>query len=302
MSIIKSFSVGNGDMFYINHNSDNFTTIDCCYSDDNNKNLNFDEIKNLANKKEITRFISTHPDEDHIKGIVDFCNTVGIINFYCVENEAIKSEETESFKKYCELRNSDKAYYVSNGCQRKWMNISDAERDCAGINFLWPDTSNDDFKDALSKVKEGKEYNNISPVFTYSLENNVKIMWMGDLEHDFLEKIKEDIDWPEIDILFAPHHGRASGKVSSDVLKKLKPHIIVIGEAPSENINYYSGYNTITQNSAGNIIFDCLDDYVHVYVEKDSYKYSTDFLEDKSRTHKEYGYYLGSFKPKKARE
>jgi hypothetical protein len=30
MSIVKSFSVGDGDMFYIKHNSDNFTTIDCC--------------------------------------------------------------------------------------------------------------------------------------------------------------------------------------------------------------------------------------------------------------------------------
>ena len=27
MSIVKSFSVGDGDMFYIDHNSDNFTTI-----------------------------------------------------------------------------------------------------------------------------------------------------------------------------------------------------------------------------------------------------------------------------------
>ena len=34
MSKIKSFSVGNGDMFYIKHNSDNFTTIDCCLTDD----------------------------------------------------------------------------------------------------------------------------------------------------------------------------------------------------------------------------------------------------------------------------
>ena len=29
MSIIKSFSVGEGDMFYIDHNSDNFSIIDC---------------------------------------------------------------------------------------------------------------------------------------------------------------------------------------------------------------------------------------------------------------------------------
>lgn len=29
MSVIKSFSVGNGDMFYIKHDTDNFTIIDC---------------------------------------------------------------------------------------------------------------------------------------------------------------------------------------------------------------------------------------------------------------------------------
>lgn len=53
MSVIKSFSVGDGDMFYINHNSDNFTTIDCCYSDDDNEETNFEEMKQLANKKEL---------------------------------------------------------------------------------------------------------------------------------------------------------------------------------------------------------------------------------------------------------
>ena len=36
MSIIKSFAVGEGDMFYIEHNSDNFTVIDC-YMHDYNK-------------------------------------------------------------------------------------------------------------------------------------------------------------------------------------------------------------------------------------------------------------------------
>lgn len=29
MSIVKSISVGHGDMFYIKHGSDNFTIIDC---------------------------------------------------------------------------------------------------------------------------------------------------------------------------------------------------------------------------------------------------------------------------------
>lgn len=35
MSIIKSFSVGNGDTFYIKHGNDSFTVIDCCLDESN---------------------------------------------------------------------------------------------------------------------------------------------------------------------------------------------------------------------------------------------------------------------------
>ena len=69
MSIIKSFSVGNGDMFYIRHESDNFTVIDCYLNDENTNDEIIDEIKKESEDKGIKRFISTHPDEDHIKGI-----------------------------------------------------------------------------------------------------------------------------------------------------------------------------------------------------------------------------------------
>ena len=41
------------------------------------------------------------------------------------------------------------------------MNVSSDERGCAGINYLWPITSDEDFQDALEKVKEGNGYNNI---------------------------------------------------------------------------------------------------------------------------------------------
>ena len=252
MSIIKSFSVGDGDMFYIDHNSDNFSIIDC-YMDDSNKEEITSELKLKSNNKGITRFISTHPDEDHLQGLKYLDEQLGIVNFYCVKNEAVKGDETDDFKHYCTLRDGEHAYYVSQGCSRKWMNIGDEERGCAGINFIWPVTSNLDFKEALSTVAEGTGFNNISPIFTYSVENGVVAMWMGDMEHDFLEKVKDQIAWPKVDILFAPHHGRDSGKVSDDVLKKLDPHIIVIGEAPSKYLNYYPNYNTIKQNSAGDI-------------------------------------------------
>ena len=299
MSIVKSFSVGNGDMFYIDHNSDNFSIIDCCM-DDSSKEQITTEIKSKSSKKGITRFISTHPDEDHLQGIKYLDEKLGIVNFYCVENEAVKDNVTEDFVYYCSMRDGKHAYYVSKGCSRRWMNISDETRGSAGINFRWPDTANPDFKEALSTVKNGTGFNNISPIFTYSVNNGVVVMWMGDIEHDFLENIKDSITWPKVDILFAPHHGRESGKVPEDVLEKLSPHIVVIGEAPSKYLNYYSNYNTIKQNSAGDIVFNCTDDKVHVYVSQQNYNYDTSFLSDDGIGDDTLGHYLGSFTPKGA--
>lgn len=99
------------------------------------------------------------------------------------------------------------------------MNQTDEVRGSAGLFCLWPEISNENFKEALQKAKDGIAYNNLSPIIKYSVENNITALWMGDMEHDFLEKIKDEVQWPKVDLLFAPHHGRASGKVSSDVLK-----------------------------------------------------------------------------------
>ena len=117
MSKVKSFSVGNGDMFYINHGSSNFTTIDCCLSEEDKESI-VDELINESNGKDITRFISTHPDDDHIRRIEYLDDRMKIINFYCVKNEATKDDETDSFNRYCELRDSTKAFYLSKGCSR----------------------------------------------------------------------------------------------------------------------------------------------------------------------------------------
>lgn len=54
------------------------------------------------------RFISTHPDKDHFHGIEFFDDKFYIYNFYCVKNEAIKTDETTSFKHYCSLRDDAK--------------------------------------------------------------------------------------------------------------------------------------------------------------------------------------------------
>ena len=113
---------------------------------------------------------------------------------------------------------------------------------------------------------------------------------MGDIETTFLKKVKDNIDFEEVDVLFAPHHGRESGKVPSDILEILNPKVVVIGEAPSEHLNYSSKYNTITQNSAGDIIFDIHKKRIDIYVGNSNY--SVDFLKDKNK--EKFASYIGS--------
>lgn len=289
MSVIKSFSVGEGDMFYISHNSDNFSLIDCCLDEGNREEIVV-ELKEEAKHKGITRFISTHPDEDHIQSIDYLDRNMPIANFYCVQNEATKNEETASFKRYCALRDGDKAYYVFKGCRRKWMNLSDEDRGVSGISILWPDLNNADFKLELKNAKDGVSFNNMSLIARYDLENGVRVQWHGDLETAFMESIEKSVDLSRTDIVFAPHHGRKSGKIPNSWLDKLRPKIIVLGEAPSRYMHYYSGYNTITQNSAGDITFDCVEGKVHIYVSNPDY--SVDFLVDEG--HDRFSNYIGT--------
>lgn len=294
MSIIKSISVENGDMFYIKHGNSNFTIIDCNMDDTNKKEIT-NEIIAESKEKDIKRFISTHPDEDHIHGLKYLDDCIGIVNFYCVENEATKSDETEDFKRYCELRDSkDKAFYIYRGCSRCWMNKNDDEKKygSSGIDILWPITDNKDYKTELSNTKDGKSPNNISPIIKYSLSDGVTVLWFGDLENIFMEKIKDAIELPKADIIFAPHHGRSSGRIPKEWIESINPKMVVIGEAPSETINYLSSYNTITQNTAGNIIFDCGKGVVDVYVSNE--KYSVNFLKDKKKSDKYNGKYIGT--------
>lgn len=284
MSIVKSLSVGDGDMFYINHNSSNFTIIDCHIEGLFNRIRILNEIDSEANGKDITRFISTHPDEDHFKGLEYLDKRISIKNFYCVQNKTTKEDETDDFKKYCELRDdSQKAFYIYKGCERQWMNKDGNDSNgkhigSSGINILWPDTNNKYYKEALQIAKDGGSPNNISAVIKYSLQGGATILWMGDLETAFMENIQDSLILPKVNILFAPHHGRDSGTVPSKLLEAMDPDIIIIGEADSEHINYYDGYNTITQNTAGDITLDCQGSKVHIYVSEK--KYSADFLDD----------------------
>jgi beta-lactamase superfamily II metal-dependent hydrolase len=235
----------------------------------------------------------SHPDEDHFGGLHLLDDAISILNFYVVKNQAIKDEDTESFKRYCELRDdSKKAFYIFKDCTRRWMNLDNEERQNSGIHVLWPDTSNKHFKEALAACDAGESYNNTSAVIRYSLKDGASFLWLGDLETQFMEDITDAIELEKTTIVFASHHGRDSGKIPDTWLEKLDPQIIVIGEAPSRHLNYYTGYETVTQNKAGHITMECIDNKVHFYVS--NHNYSNEALTDEGRADMGDSKYVGS--------
>lgn len=293
MAKIKSFSVGNGDMFYIKHNSDNFTVIDCNLLDDLQEQI-MNEICEESKEKTISRFISTHPDEDHIYGIKYFNERKEIVNFYCVANKVTKTnEESSSFQFYCKIRDDvKKTFHIERDCKRKWMNESSEERGSSGLNILWPITSNDKFQEALKIAENGGNANNISPIIEYCANGGITVLWFGDMEHDFMDSIKEGLSLPNADVIFAPHHGRLSGAIPKKWLNEIKPKIIIIGEADSELLDYYNGYNTITQNKAKDITLLCDGKKIHFYCSSPNYA-KRSFLTDEGIENDE-GYYIGT--------
>ncbi|MCY4089151.1 MAG: hypothetical protein OXF49_03455 [Candidatus Saccharibacteria bacterium] len=113
-----------------------------------------------------------------------------------------------------------------------------------------------------------------------------------DLETEFMESIIDEIQLQKVNVLFAAHHGRKSGKIPKKWLNQLDPDIIVIGEGSSEDLYNYPDYNTITQNSAGDIVFYFSARVVDVFVGNQNYEVG--FLENNQCKNKPDEYYIGS--------
>jgi beta-lactamase superfamily II metal-dependent hydrolase len=288
VSIVKSFATGLGDTYYIRHASDNFTIIDCRI--DETRNDIVDEIENQARDKGVTRFVSTHPDDDHIKGLARLDDAIHLRNFYVVSNQATKPDETVDFKRYCALRDdSDIAFHLKRGARRRWMNRSSQARDSAGIKVLWPIVDNPEHQKVLRSAETGGSPNNLSTILKYSLKNSATMIWLGDLETDFMQTIENEIELPQADIVFAAHHGRA--RMPSHWMAQMDPTVVVLGEAPAEHLEYYRDREHLRQNGTGDITFECVHGAAHIYV--GSATYTAEFLEDHKR-HNRYGNYIGS--------
>lgn len=266
--LIKSFSVGKGDMHYVRHRNGDLTVIDCCIGARGREIVG--ELRGrMAGANSVVRFVSTHPEADHIGGLDALSKQMSLSSFWCVSNK-IHVGDSDDEKRYVALRDGNKAKDIGKG-----VSILRDQR-YTGINFLWPDVGHREFALALNAANGGGSANNISPIMRYAESEGVTALWMGDMSDGFLSKIAKDVEWEPVDILFAPHHGR--DRVPDSILGELKPRLIVLGEADKEDLEYYKKYPEICQNAAGDILFQSYGGWIYVYTTHPLNKSAADFL------------------------
>ena len=315
MARFHFLNVKNGDCSIIEHNSGHVSVIDVCNArlPENQKAMSLEELggliyeakvlaeatgarKNYGQKANpvnpieymsmfgltnVFRLAITHPDMDHMDGLVDFLQFASPTNYYDTENKKEMSDgwngspyREEDWLRYKELRDSPpeknpkamRIYSGDNGIHR----LKNWDGEEPGDSFYTLAPTPELIKDAI----ENDDYNDASYVFMYWSPSG-RIIVSGDSHNKTWEHIlKNHEDLVEdIDLLIAPHHGRKSGR-SYEFLDVLKPKMTFFGNAPSKDLAYrawrYRDLPFITNNMAGSMVVDC-DDNMSLYVTNEAY-------------------------------
>ena len=306
MSKIHFLNVKQGDCTWISHNNGNITVIDVNNASDVNNKEEFEKMAeateykstygNYNQKKhpvnpiqylksfgvsDIFRFILTHPDMDHMGGIKAFFNAFDVNNFWDTDNnKEMDNFDGTPYSKddwdfYKELRsgkgNSNTRLTLYAGSIGKYYNEDESGQSGGdGLYILAPT------KDLVNEANENGAYNDCSYVILYRTGNGKKIVFGGD-SHDktweyILNNYKDDVT--DVDILFAPHHGRKSDR-NYDFLDTLNPKMTFFGNAKCEHLAYNAwnsrGLDKITNNEANCIVTDIEDDVINIYATYETY-------------------------------
>lgn len=275
-------NVKNGDCSIIEHQSGNLTVIDISNGkeiDEVNKALyesasqgNFNQkndptnpIKYLKNlkKNSIFRFILTHPDMDHMDGIKTLFSNFNVINFWDTKNNKqmdnfdkspYNQEDWHFYQKLKESESNPKRLEYLSGIKSLHFNQDENSGNGDGLYILAPS------KEIVDSInKQDGDHNDLSYVLMW-VNKGKKIIFGGDshdMSWDHIIKNHAN-DVKDIDVLFAPHHGRDSNR-KYDFIDVLKPKLSVLGNARSDHLQYhhYGKHGVkITNNQVGNLVID----------------------------------------------
>ena len=215
----------------------------------------------------IFRFIITHPDMDHLDGLNDLYSEFNITNTWDSENNKEldldnfpKKYNPEDWKFYLQLRNN------------KYANTKRLAYTAGSVNSYYKEDNIKILCPTPELVKqankEGGDIHDLSYVLLFTAPKKGggewKIVFSGDSHNNSWEYILKnyEAEVKNIDVLFAPHHGRDSNR-SYDFLKTLTPTVTLLGNASSVHLAYSSYPKTrITNNQAGYVIIDISEDRI----------------------------------------
>lgn len=306
MAKIHFLNVGNGDCTIIEHNSKRISMIDICNGNTNDTSLcnpisYLRKLQKLDFKKrgKLFRFILTHPDMDHLDGIKNLNKNFSITNFWDTQH----SKTMEEVSKESQYTQDDWDYYNKIHNEKntdvRRMILYRGSKDKFyledNIQIISPT------KKLISELNKSTNpnWNDASYVLLFKSHER-KILFCGDSgntswkhiigdketreniqEKSYTERTDEEKEildniamLEDIDILFAPHHGRKSGgDTLNEYLDFLNPKLAVLGSAPSEHKNYDAFHKRnipiITNDEAGNIIFNITPSKIRITCDDD---------------------------------
>ncbi len=213
----------------------------------------------------IFRFIFTHPHMDHLSGVNELNEELGITNFWIVKNSFTQDQSklTDSQKKDWKL------YKKYHDTKEKVLDGITTIRPIEGTsNQYWNDDKITILAPNSNLINKSKNDNNRN-IMSYVLlieYGGHKIILGGDAEKDTWEYIYKT--YPDlikdVTILKASHHGRDSGYYQPAV-KHMNPQytIVSVGKKPSTDAsNKYRQYsdNVWSTRWKGNIKFELNND------------------------------------------
>jgi competence protein ComEC len=233
------------------------------------------EYLNRLDIREIWRFVITHPDMDHLDGVRDLYSEFSVLHTWDTNNNKVIAAKDfgggfnyEDWQFYERLRSekvtTTKRLALYSGDNGDFWNQDNIKVLCTT-------------EDLLKTANKTGDHNDASYVLLYTPPKKNggiwKILFAGD-SHDgswqhIIEKYSTEVS--NIDILFAAHHGRDSGR-NYDFLKTLKPKVTLFGNASSEHLAYNKYPKTrITNNQAGYIVMEISLDEIAFYVKNDEF-------------------------------
>lgn len=217
-----------------------------------------DYLDSLLNGRSIFRYIQTHPDLDHMRGLTTLSDRFSILNFWDTDNNKVITDfkndsDKEDWETYQNLRKSSsspKSLIMNRGERRPYFHSYDEGGD--DIEILSPTS---ELTDTANKTNN---HNNHSYILRVRYKD-IDILLPGDAESAVWDSVVAEYgENLSTSVLKASHHGRDSG-YHDHAVSHISPQytIVSVGKKPKTDAsNKYRKHsdNVWSTRWKGNIV------------------------------------------------